>query len=145
MNYSAPATLGSITFNAASGDTYLLDPNSCAGLDQAPIRAPVDDKPQASGGLVFPFLHGPRRITLGGWVQNVTGTASNRQDMEEALITALDAIIAADGTFTITPAGDSAKSLTVRCEIPVIFTGVSPGGFVKTFLFGLIAANPDFA
>ena len=141
MNYSAPASLGSITFNAGSGDEYLLDPASCAGLDMAPIRAPVDDKPQADGGLLFPFLLGPRRVTLGGWLVNRTGTAASRQTMEDNLISALTAIIASDGTFTITPVGSGAKSLTVRCEIPVLFAGP----FQKTFVFGLIAANPAFA
>lgn len=140
MNYSAPATLGSITFNVGSGDDYLLDPSQCSGLDQAPIRAPVDDKPGAAGGIVFDFLHGPRRVTLGGWLVNRTGTVAARQTMEDNLISALDGMLASDGTFTITPVGHSAMVLTVRCEIPVVFSG----SFQKTFLFGLIAANPAF-
>lgn len=146
MEYNAPCTLTVpgpvvITFNAATGDTYQLDPSKCSGLDQAPIRAPVDNKPGADGGIVFDFLKGPRRVTLGGEFLNRTGTASARNTLELALIAALDLILAADGTLAITQSGQSAKSLTVRCEVP----HSGSGGFQKQFLFGLVAANPVFA
>lgn len=140
MEYTAPATLVTpgpdITFN---GGDYQLDPDRCSGLDQAPLRTVIDPKPQTDGGLIHANLRDVRRITLGG----VFGTtdASARNTLEASLLAALEAIEEADGTLTITPTGQSAKVLTVRCEIPL-----STSGYVlKGFLFGLVAVNPNFA
>lgn len=145
MEYTAPATLTTpgtdITFNAASGDTYALDPERCAGLDQAPLRTPMDDNPQAAGAILHDFLRAGRPVTLGGHLINATGTASARNTLEANLVSALEAIEQADGTFVITPSGMAAKTLTVRCLAPAAFSGA----WQKTFLFTLIAADPDFA
>ena len=59
----------------------------------------------------------------------------------DALVAALDAILRADGTFTWTPPGQTAHSLTVRCDVPATFTG----SYRKEFMFGLVAADPDIA
>lgn len=142
--YSAPCTLVTpgpdITFNATSGDTYMLDPASCSGLDQAPLRTPYDDNPQAAGAILHDFLKAGRPVALGGHLINTTGTAAARNTLEANLIAALEAIETADGTFTITPSGMTAKVLTVRCLVPVTFAGA----WHKTFLFTLIAADPVF-
>ena len=142
---------GTITFNSTGDDDfnqygsneyYLSDSQ---GLDGAPIRAPVDNAPQDDGGLVHNFWEGPRHIVLEGaliirstHVQNTIRTLRN--SMEAALLTALTSILRADGTLAWTPAGQGARSLTVRYEIPCEFSGVE----LKTFTFGLVAANPDW-
>ena len=54
---------GTITFNSGA-DTYYLQ--NVTGLDGAPIRAPIDNRPQAHGGLVHRALLGPRHITFDG-------------------------------------------------------------------------------
>lgn len=142
MEYSAAATLTTpgpdITFNAASGNTYWLDPTRCSGLDQAPLRTVIDPRPQTDGGLMHSNLRGPRRVTLGGLI--IADTIANRNTLESSLKQALEAIEEADGTFTITPTGLSAMSLTVRCEIPLS----TDGAFLKGFLFGLVAVSPNF-
>jgi hypothetical protein len=139
--FFAPATLttpgGTLTFNPSSGDGYYV--SNITGLDQAPIRAPIDDKPQTDGGIVHDFFKGPRHITIEGLV--VASSASARNTSTDSLVTALDSILRADGTWTWTPSGQSLKTLTVRCDVPVSF----PGAFLKRFIFGLVAANPVIA
>ena len=56
----------------------------------------------------------------------------------DILAAALDQILRADGTFAWTPPGQTEHSLTVRCDVPVSFTG----SFQKQFIFGLVAADP---
>lgn len=150
MEYGASATLttpgGTLTFNAATGDTLWLDPSQSSGLDQAPLRTPIDKKPGAPGGIVFPFLRDARHVTLGGELfirssGTETGYVTARNALEQTIRAALESIEDADGTFAITPTGLSTMSLTVRCDVPVTFAGL----LVKTFLFGLVAADPDFA
>lgn len=129
-----------VTFNAGTGDEYYLDPNQCAGLDMAPVRANVDDRPGTSGGLVHAALKGPRHVTFGGVLLNRTGTATARNTMENTLRSALESILAANGTLVWTPSGGSARTLAVRCDVGVTFAG----GFLKTFAFGLVSANADW-
>jgi hypothetical protein len=140
--YSCVFTLttpgGTITFNSGSGDEYVLNPEQCSGLDQAPLRTPSDDRPQTDGALVFNRKRKARFPVLAGILLNRTGTATARNTMENNLRTALESIEGANGTLAWTPTGGSARSLTVRSEIPL----ECPGGFVKSFMFGLIAANP---
>jgi hypothetical protein len=133
-----------ITFNAGSGDEYFLDPQMCSGLDGAPVRTTIDDAPQTPGGIVFPAVKGPRHVVLGGILLNRTGTAASRNTMEDNLVAALDAIAGADGTLAGTPSGGSARSLTVRLEIPVAFPAWTGFPFHKQFVFGLVAADPDW-
>lgn len=130
-----------ITFaNTGSGDEYLLDPTQCHGLDGAPLRVPVDDRPQTDGGIVFDGHKGPRHIFIAGLLLCRTGTVVARNTMEDNLRTALEDILAADGSLTWTPSGGSSRTLEVRCEIPLETTG----GWLKQFSFGLVAADPDF-
>ncbi len=142
--YSATFTLttpgGTITLNSGSSDEYYLDPDACDGLDQAPIRAPRDKAPRTHGGIVHSFYKDARPVTLAGVLHNRTGTVAARNTMEDSLRTALDSILQANGTLTWTPTGGGARSLTVRCEIPLKTSGY----FLKRFIFGLVAANPNF-
>lgn len=131
-------------FNEAGGpnEYYITD---IQGLDGAPLRTPVDNAPQTHGGLVHPFFKGPRVITIEGALMIRSTRVGNavriiRNAMEADLFTALEAIIDADGTLAWTPAGEGARSLTVRNNLPLEFRGIE----VKTFTFGLIAANPDW-
>jgi hypothetical protein len=143
--YSATFTLTTpgpdITFNDGSGDDYFLDPQQCDGLDMAPVRSTVDDRPQTAGGIVHDAFLGARIVILAGVILNTTGTAANRNTMEDNLRSALEAILTADGTLAWTPSGASARSLTVRCLIPLKTTGA----WQKSFQFALVAADPDWA
>lgn len=126
---------------SGSDDGYKI--TNMIGVDQAPIRATIDPLPMGDGGVIHPFLLGPRHITVEGVVlpaaTNPTQAAACNELMDE-LIAALDAIVRADGTFTWSPTGVAARSLTVRCDVPVAFSGSS----VKKFIFGLVAGNPTW-
>lgn len=150
----APGPL-TISFNDSQIDQFNLlgGPDefyiaNITGLDGAPLRTPVDNRPQTDGGLVHAFFKGPRRIAVEGALMIRSTRVQNairiiRNDMEASLIAALDAIKDADGTLSWTvqlSGGPDARSLTVRNEIPVEFSGIE----LKTFTFGLIAADPDW-
>lgn len=150
VEYSAVYTLTdgthTVTLNAASGDTFLVDPTLSTGLDMPPVRANVDNKPQTDGGIVHNAFLGPRHITFTGmlYIRSAStdaGVVAARNTLETSLETVLRGILRADGTLSYTPTGGSAVSLTVRCDMGATFTG----GFVKQFSFGLVAANPDWA
>lgn len=142
-NYSVVYTLtapgGTVAFNSGADQYYLTN---ITGLDQRPIRAPVDDRPQTDGGLVHNFHYGPRHLTVEGVVYVTSsgteaGVVTARNTMESTLIAALGSCLRADATLGWTPTGGSAQSLTVRCDIPVQFTG----GYFKAFIFGLVSAS----
>lgn len=140
MEYGGSITLTTpgpdITFNA--GD-YLLDPEVCSGLEQAPLRFVIDKRPQTKGGIVQASLRDARPVTLGGYFE--FSTVSERNSLEQTLRQALEAIEwPASGTLTVTPTGGSAMSLTVHVQIPLSVAG----GTFKRFQFGLIAPDPDF-
>lgn len=143
MEWNAPATLttpgGTITFNAATKPTYYNDASRCSGLDMAPVRATVEDKPTSDGGIVHNAYLGPRHITIGG--QLVVDTLADRATLMDNLITALVSILRADGTYAWTPTTGGSRSISVRCEVPVTYDGF----FQKGYLFGLVAADPTIA
>ena len=141
---------GTIIFN--NGDLHTLTDlywiQEIDGLDGAPRRAPVDPRPLTHGGLVHPFWKGPREFIVEGVIliqSNPVGDACRtaRNSMEAALITALDSILAANGTWSWTPIGLSGRSLTVRNQDKVDFKHQEDYALLG-FTFGLIAANPDW-
>jgi hypothetical protein len=138
--YTLATPGGTITFNSGS-DQYVIA--RLTGLDGAPIRAPMNNRPQAHGGLVHRFLLGPRHLTIEG-LFHVTSSATEsgykaaRRTMDVNLNNALNSILAADGTLTWTPSGGSALNLYVRHDQPLQVGGA----WVKTFVFGLVAADP---
>jgi hypothetical protein len=135
-------------FNQYGPDEYYI--TDIKGLDGAPLRTPIDNRPQTDGGLVHPFFKGPRLITVEGALMIRSTRVQNsireiRNQMEHDLRAALDTIYNADGTlsWTIQLADDGpvSYSVTVRNNIPVEYTGIE----LKTFVFGLVAANPALA
>ena len=150
VTYTLTTPGGTIVFN--NGDLRTLDDvywiQNIGGLDGGTIRAPVDNAPQAHGGIIHNFWKGPRHITIEGviFVQSVPlggACLTIRNDMEEDLRAALESLLQADGTLAWTPTGLSARSLTVRNEIPVEYTPAENYA-IKAFVFGLVAGDPDW-
>lgn len=115
------------------------------GLDGAPLRTPQDDKPQAHGGLGHKFWKGARHIVIeGSYLIQSTHRGVDvqlaRNVMDAALFAATESLIQADGTLQWMPAGQASRTLTVRLEQPLETDGVE----LKTWTFGLFAANPDW-
>lgn len=149
--YSLSTPGGTVLFN--NGDLHgivdLYWIQTIAGLNGAPIRTPMDNAPQAHGGLVYNFWKGPRHVGLEGFiiVRSVPFNSAECQEvlngMEDDLTDALESILQADGTLSWTPAGGSGRSLSVRCEIP--FDPQPAENYaVRTFTVGLVAADPDY-
>lgn len=148
--YTLTTPGGTIIFNDGdlntNDDLYWI--SDIQGLDGAPIRAPFDNAPQTHGGLVHNFWKGPRHINMEGviFIQSVPLGAAclvERNDMEEDLRVALESILQSDGTLAWQPAGQGARSLTVRNEIPLDYTP-QENYALMAFTFGLIAADPDW-
>lgn len=148
--YTLTTPGGTIRFN--DGDLHTHDDlywiATIGGLDGAPIRAQVDNAPQAHGGIVHTFWKGPRHITFDGaiLIQSVPWGGSCIEEMngmEDDLRVALESTLQSSGTLSWTPAGDSAHSLTVRNEIPVEYSP-QEGYMIRQFTFGLVSASSDW-
>lgn len=148
--YTLACPGGTVYFN--DGDLHTLDDlywiATIAGLDGAPIRAQVDNAPQAHGGIVHTFWKGARHITMEGsiLIQSVPwgGSCLNeRNHMEEVLRAALESTLQANGTLSWTPTGQAARSLTVRNDVPVEYTP-QENYLIMGFTFGLVSADPDW-
>lgn len=144
MNWSLPLNLSngatSVDFNASDADGFCCTAET-TGLDQAPIRATVEDRAQTHGGIVHDAKKGPRRITIVAQYLMNTTSIDDRDDAIEELIALLDSLLDTDGTLTqTTPGGD--RTLTVRAEINLVSSG---GPQAKQVLFGLVAADPDWS
>lgn len=144
---------GTVLFNNTGTDDFNVPgPNEfyiteIDGLDGPAIRAPIDARPQADGAILHNFWKGGRNITITGALiirstRVMNSVVIARNTMEASLLAALESILQADGTLAWTPQGQGARSLTVRHHgaPPLEFSGIE----VKTFIFGLVAANPDW-
>ena len=150
---NAPAELttpwGDILFNVDLGDGSMYLHGTVTGLDRmAPRRTPSRTRPQTHGKIWHDFLRDSRHPLFEGTLVVGPGSAweqlVRRNEMEENLSLALDSIALEKeetGTYTFTPAGLTARSLVVRCDIPATF----PGKLIKEYMFGLMAADPDFS
>lgn len=148
--YALTTPGGNITFNDGTlgdgTDKYWLQ--TIQGLDGVEIRAPVDNVPFGDGGIVHTFWKGPRRPVFEGVFLIESSFAQSdcqeiRNEMSEDLREALDSIIAADGTLSWTPIGFSARSLTVRNEVPLNVT-YEADYRLSAFTFGLISEASDW-
>jgi hypothetical protein len=111
---------GSVDFHGGGGGvTSGLVLATVDGIGQAPIRAPVDDMPQADGGIVHQFFYGPRHLTVEGFVLPFAYDSSHAATLwaaMDSLEAALGQILRADGTFAWTPPPMScSRTARVRC------------------------------
>jgi hypothetical protein len=149
--YTLVTPAGTLILNDGTAqDQYYVD--VIQGLDQAPIRAPVDEMPFGHGGIWHDFWEGPRHILFEGMFLirsewgNMSAILAIRNSMEWTLINALrsiGALVTDVGVLGWTPYGQSARQLDVRCDQPVDFTE-DQNYQVKRFHFGLVAVDPDW-
>jgi hypothetical protein len=140
----APYTLSlggtAIAFNTHFQFDYEYIMQDVAGLDGAPVRTPVEDKPVTDGGLVFDFYDAARHMTFTGLIDPGKAGVTQRNTMEANLKTLCKAMKRQDGQLTYSPTGQTVQHFDVRCDVQPTFPGQ---GVVKEFIFGLVAANPD--
>lgn len=147
MQFSSPAQLislgGAILFNQdyANGDNYFI--TDVDGLDGFPVRAPMDDKAQTSGGILHDFFAGPRHLTVTGLLLPGSSLASRRNLMEKNLRIACRNMLLNDdeGFWRWQPDGEALLSLVVKCDQQPTYPGP---GVLKQFIFGLVAADPFY-
>lgn len=124
---------GTITFNAATGNTYLVNPGASTGLDGVKLRKPFDNKGQTDGFLVHDGYEEGLHLVIAGVL--IADSVANRNTMISNLKTALRSIASTTGTLNFGAGG----SISVEWELGVEFPIWSGG--VKGFTFGLIATD----
>lgn len=147
-------TFGSLTVNAATGDTLHTDfeGGDIQGLDGAPIRKQIDPEGQSSGGIVHPAFFGPRIITFTGKILIRSQTSPG----STAYIGAVNAVIAAAKsaleaqlnsatTLSWTETGGSAHSISCTYGTEGGEFQTSGNMLEKSFSFTLVAANPTIS
>lgn len=139
-SYSDVSTLvtsaGSFTFNHATNDTVLLDPDSCTGLGTSEVRSSIFKRGQSDGYFyAAPFLESGQNLVLTGLVR-ITSAATEAASVtaRDVVLTSLrthcKAILATEGTLNI-----GSDSLSVRCEM----LPTAHGAFLKTVTFSLVS------
>lgn len=137
-----------ITFNNGTlgdgTDKYWL--TSIQGLDGPAIRAPVDLVPFGNGGIVHTFRKGPRRITFDGMLLldpfTLVNCQARRNDLRDALLSALSEILTTPGTLSWTDTGAASYSLSVYNEVGLVVT-YTDNYMVSNFSFGLISESSE--
>jgi len=141
---------GTLTFNDGVGDQFYIQ--GIEGLVMPPLRTPIDDKPYGDGGLGHNFWKGGRHVIFDGVflitsADNCSDTGMGlRNIMEEELRAKLDSIAGLTtetGTLAWTPRGLTARSLTVRCDVP-LECPEDQDYAIRNFHFGLFSAIPDW-
>ncbi len=130
---------GTITFNAASGDTLRIVPRRSTGLGTSQVRAVVRDKAQTDGYILLPFFLEGQHLALAGDVVirsaiTEAGIVAARDTLLTDTLTKCKSILQANGTLNFVSGG----SLAVRCEI----LPKPEGGFQKVFLIGFVSGTP---
>jgi len=64
--------------------------------------------------------------------------------MEEALRVATESMNGDGGTLSWTPLGMAARSLDVKCNVPLDVQPIEDYA-LRSFSFGLVAGNPDWS
>lgn len=126
---------GVLTFNAATGNTFHIDPARSAGLGSGEIRAAIDDQGQQSGYILHPeWFEKGSQFLLGGVIS--VDTVANRNSMQAEMKSKLRTILSANGTLHFT----TGESVTVRWNMGCDFPHIS--GPLKGFVFGVVSATP---
>lgn len=129
---------GTLTHNAAAGDTYFIDPRRSTGLGMGEIRDPMDDKALTDGFILHDFFERGAMLVVAGEVlarSDTTGTAG-ADALMAAMTSALRSILRATGTLNF----GSGATLTVKCRLKADYPTIE--GDLKGFIYGLVSASP---
>ncbi len=117
------------------------------GLESPSVRTPTDPVPLGSGELIHPFFYGATHITFEGVILIDSTQVGNsvvvlRNSMVATLKSALNSILAADGTLTFQPQGQAAQTINgLRYEVG-LQTPHTSDYLMQEFSFGLITGTP---
>lgn len=139
-----------ITFNQFTDpftgqDQYYL--TEVRGLESPDLRTPTDPVPLGDGALIHPFYYGATHITFEGLIL-VQSTAVMddivviRNSMTATLKSALNSMLAADGSLAFTPQGQAAQTITgLRYEVGLQTPHADNYNSLQ-FSFGLVTGTP---
>ena len=138
-----------ITFNQYTDpfigqDQYYI--TEIRGLESPTLRTPHDPVPLGDGSLIHTFYYGERVIEVEG-IFLIQSTAIEdaivviRNTMTNALSDALNDCKSTAGTFSFTPQGAAARSISVNYYTPLQVTHAN-NYHDLTFSFGLISGDP---
>lgn len=129
---------GTLTFNAAAGDTYFVDPKRSDGLGMGEIRNPVDDKGQADGFILHRFFEKGAMLLVAGAVlarTDTTGT-TGADTLMAAMTTALRSTLSSSGTMNFGSSAAIVGKVYARPKYPTL------DGDLKGFEFMWVSASP---
>lgn len=129
---------GTLTFNAAAGDTYFVDPKRSDGLGMGEIRNPLDDKGLTDGFNLHDFYEKGALLLVAGVVlarTDTTGTAGADTLMAN-MTTALRSILRATGTLNFSNGAALTGKVYGRAKYPTL------EGDLKGFEFMFVSASP---
>lgn len=129
---------GTLSFNDATGDSWIVAPERCSGLGLPKVRAGIYNRGQTDGYL-FPgeFMLEGRRLLIAGTIRiESASTEAAVLAAREAMCATADAacrsILATEGTLNFV----GGSSLAVRAEL---FEPV--GAWLKSFVLGLVSTS----
>ena len=129
---------GTLTFNAASGDTYFVNPSAADGLGMGEIRNPTDDRGQIDGFILHRYFEKGALLLVAGTVlarSDTTGT-SGADTLMSSMVTALRSTLNSTGTMNFGSGAAIVGKLYGRVKFP------SLGGDLKGFEFMWVSASP---
>lgn len=128
---------GTLTFNAASGDTYFVDPERSSPLGAGQAEGAVDPKGQTDGSLVHDQFERGALLAIAGVV--LARTDSTGTKGADALMTSMMAkarsALRANSTLNF----GSGAAIVCRCQVLPVFPTIS--GDLKGFLFGIVSES----
>lgn len=142
---------GTIVFNNGSlgdgNDKFWI--HALPGLDGPDVRAPIDDVPFGDGSISHSFwLAGCKFAVEGVFIiesvpYNSTACQTAINVMEAALKAAVKSNVATTGTWSFTPTGQGAISLTVKHHgSPKLDIAPIENFATRSFTFGLASETP---
>lgn len=123
-------------FNDITDRDYVGMLSDVTGLDAPDIRESADDLVQMDGGIHGNFYYGRRPITLSGMLLNPVSIDDRNRRMTKIMRAARG--LRADATLQWTLSGGQEQFVKVRLQQGPRFEGA----WQKTFLVGLVAADP---
>lgn len=140
--YSLDTPLGTIDFAQDGGDGIQI--RGVAGLDGAPIRAPVSNRPQSDGLILHNFWRSGIYPVLNGIIKSTSqgsdaACLEYRRELEDTLRAYTGSLIRAEGTLRWTPSGAAERQITVRLLDAVNITGST--GPIKEWVAAFVSAD----
>jgi hypothetical protein len=129
--------VGTLIFNAATGDTYFVDASRSSPLGAGEAEGAVDPRGQIDGSIVHSFYENGASLVPVGVIlarTDTTGTAG-ADALMSSMMAKCRSILRADGTLNF----GSGAAIVGRCNMLPTFPTLD--GIQKGFIFGFVSAS----